>query len=218
MEAQQSFYPGYEIVTRGIFYGARLISSQLGTEFTSGKYDNIKKVYSIWICMNAPKYIGNAVSEYSLRKKDLIPGIPDHPYAYDKLTVVLICLDRRSKEKSELTSMLNILLSPELLAADKIDQLSNRFHFQMNIPLGKELNQMCNLSDYVEALGMEKGRLLTLIEITQKKHRKNKKPDEIADFLEEDPAMIRKIYLLIQENPDSDSQEILEKLTENMPA
>lgn len=223
VEAQQSFYPGYEIVTRGIFYGARLISSQLGTEFTSGKYDNIKKVYSIWICMNAPKYIGNAVSEYSLRKKDLIPGIPDHPHAYDKLSIVLICLNRNNnKENSELTSMLNILLSPDLPAADKIDQLADRFQFQMNIPLGKELNQMCNLSEYVVELGIQKGieqgRLLSLIELTQKKFRKNKTSEEIADFLEEDPAMIRKIYLLIQENPDSDSQKILEKLTENMPA
>lgn len=92
----------------------------------------------------------------------------------------------------------------------------------MNIPLGKELNQMCNLSEYVVELGIQKGieqgRLLSLIELTQKKFRKNKTSEEIADFLEEDPAMIRKIYLLIQENPDSDSQEILEKLTENIPA
>ncbi len=88
----------------------------------------------------------------------------------------------------------------------------------MNIPLGKELNQMCNLSEYVVELGIQQGRLLSLIELTQKKYRKNKTPEEIADFLEEDPAMIRKIYLLIQENPDSDSQKILEKLTENMPA
>ena len=32
LEAQKSYYPGYEIVTRGIFYDARMISAQLGTE------------------------------------------------------------------------------------------------------------------------------------------------------------------------------------------
>lgn len=47
--------PGYDIVTRGIFYAARLISAQSGTEFTHSHYDDIKKVYSIWLCMNAPK-------------------------------------------------------------------------------------------------------------------------------------------------------------------
>lgn len=31
--------------------------------------------------MNAPDYIGNAISEYSICKKDRIPGIPDEKRA-----------------------------------------------------------------------------------------------------------------------------------------
>ena len=57
IEAQKSFYPGYEIVTRGIFYCARMISAQSGVEFTSSDYNGIRKVYSIWLCMNAPRKI-----------------------------------------------------------------------------------------------------------------------------------------------------------------
>ena len=212
IEAQQSFYPGYAIVTRGIYYGARLISSQMGTEFMAGQYNDIKKVYSIWICMNSPKYIGNAISGFSIQKNDLIPGIPDDPKSYDKLTVILICLNRNTTEKSELTMMLNTLLSPELPAARKIQNLKNKFQIDMEVHIGKELNQMCNLSDYVEELGIEKGRLLTFIEIVQKQNRKNAQPDEIADFLGEDPALIRSIYLLVQEAPDSSSKEILDKM------
>lgn len=159
IEAQQSFYPGYAIVTRGIYYGARLISSQMGTEFTAGQYNDIKKVYSIWICT---------------------------------------------------------LLSPELPAARKIQNLKNKFQIDMEVHIGKELNQMCNLSDYVEELGIEKGikkgRLLNLIEIVQKQSRKNAQPVEIADFLGEDPALIRSIYLLVKEAPDSSSKEILDKM------
>ena len=82
----------------------------------------------------------------------------------------------------------------------------------MEVHIGKELNQMCNLSDYVEELGIEKGRLLTFIEIVQKQNRKNAQPDEIADFLGEDPALIRSIYLLVKEAPDSSSKEILDKM------
>ncbi len=74
VEAQKSFWPGYELVSRGIFYGARMISAQLGTEFQIPNYNDIKKVYSIWICMNTPQYIGNAVSEYHIVKEDPIPG------------------------------------------------------------------------------------------------------------------------------------------------
>ena len=75
-----------------------MISAQLGTEFEIPEYDKIKKVYSIWICMNAPKYIGNAISEYKLEKTDLIPGIPDRRKEYDKLSIVMVCLNTKKKQ------------------------------------------------------------------------------------------------------------------------
>lgn len=40
---------------------------------------------------------------------------------------------------------------------------------------------MCNLSDYVEELGIEKGRLLTFIEIVQKQLKKNRSAEETAE-------------------------------------
>lgn len=49
VEAQKSFYPGYDLVTRAIFYCARMLSAQLDTEFTAQNYNDIKKVYSIFI-------------------------------------------------------------------------------------------------------------------------------------------------------------------------
>jgi hypothetical protein len=52
IEAQKSFYPGYDLVTRGIIYPARLLSEQMDVEYTADNYDGAKKVYSIWICMN----------------------------------------------------------------------------------------------------------------------------------------------------------------------
>ena len=64
VEAQKKFYLKYRIVTRGIFYGARMLSEQLDREFTYSEYGKLKKVYSIWICMNAPLHIGNALTEY----------------------------------------------------------------------------------------------------------------------------------------------------------
>ena len=39
VEAQKDYYPGYQLPTRGIFYCARMISSQLGTEFSGSDYD-----------------------------------------------------------------------------------------------------------------------------------------------------------------------------------
>ena len=50
---------------------ARMISAQSGVEFTSSDYNGIRKVYSSWLCMNAPRKIGNAISTYSLCKQEI---------------------------------------------------------------------------------------------------------------------------------------------------
>ena len=42
--------------------------------------------------------LGNAISTYRITKEDPLPGIPDEKRTYDKLTVVMICLNAESKE------------------------------------------------------------------------------------------------------------------------
>ena len=54
--SKNDFYPGYPIVKRNLYYCCRLVSSQYGTDFTNSHYEKIKKVYSIFICMNPPNY------------------------------------------------------------------------------------------------------------------------------------------------------------------
>lgn len=198
VEAQKEFRPGYSLITRGIFYGARMLSSQKGTEFTGRDYDNIRKVYSIWICMNAPDYIGNAISYYNIQKSDAIPGIPDEKETYDKISVVMICLNPKSEKGNRLTKMLGILLSPRLETRVKIHQLEHEFDIPMENDMGEELNQMCNLSDYVEELGIEKGIEKHLSQQVKKKLAKGKSIEEIADELEEDEETIRRILKNIE--------------------
>lgn len=206
VEAQKAFYPGYSLTTRGVFYGARMISAQKGTEFTGSDYDRIRKVYSIWICMNAPNYIGNAISTYRITKEDPLPGIPDEKRTYDKLTVVMICLNAESEKGNPLTRMLGVLLSPKIKAQNKIRQLEEEFAIPTkNEEMGEELNQMCNLSDYVEELGIQKGlergleqgleqgkEQLLRLQI-EKKLAKGLSPAEIAEALEEEEETIRRM-------------------------
>ena len=52
VEAQKDEPKGYEILNRAIFYVSRLISSQKERDFENSSYDDIKRVYSIWVCMN----------------------------------------------------------------------------------------------------------------------------------------------------------------------
>ena len=55
IEIQNNDKPGYPIPKRGIYYGARMVSSQRGTLFRDQKYGKIKKVVSIWICENTAR-------------------------------------------------------------------------------------------------------------------------------------------------------------------
>ena len=155
VEAQKKYHTGYSLTTRGVFYGARMISAQLGTEFEIPEYDKIKKVYSI--CMNAPQYIGNAISEYKLEKTDLIPGIPDRRKEYDKLSVVMVCLNTKKETEDQFLGMLQTLFNTELAEKEKKERLEQEYEIQMENGFGKELSLMCNLSDTVEERGIQKG-------------------------------------------------------------
>ena len=58
-----------KIVKRNLYYCCRLVSSQYGTEFTNSHYEKIKKVYSIFICMNPPNYGKSTINQYSIQEE-----------------------------------------------------------------------------------------------------------------------------------------------------
>lgn len=70
VEAQKDEPGEYEILNRAVFYVSRLISSQKERDFENSSYDDIKCVYSIWICMN--------IIMIGLAKE-----LPEHDEAYE---------------------------------------------------------------------------------------------------------------------------------------
>lgn len=157
IEAQKDFFKRYDLVTRGVFYGARMISSQKDREFSGDDYDSIKKVYSIWICMNAPEYAQNTITSYKLHQKKIF-GDYSGKARFDILEVIMICLGKTDrKESSDLIDMLSVLLSDKIYAADKKVILENEYGINSTENMDKELREMCNLSDLVEERAMEHG-------------------------------------------------------------
>lgn len=157
VEAQKSFYPGYHIETRGVFYAARGISAQKHREFENSAYDSIKKVYSIWLCMNAPQAIGNAISEYSFCKKDILPGIPDNREAYDKMTVVIVALNQKAGSTDRFIELMNTLISTTMSVNDKRMRLEYDFGIHVSSDMEERMNDMCNYSDLIEEEAMKRG-------------------------------------------------------------
>ena len=53
IEIQKDEPTEYKILNRAIFYVSRMISSQKQRDFMNSDFDNIKQVYSIWLCLNS---------------------------------------------------------------------------------------------------------------------------------------------------------------------
>ena len=144
---------GRFVVNRGIFYAARLLSAQLNTEFTnngsdSAQYDNMKKVYSIWICMDCPEDKKDSIVSYSLKPEILYQGNNrlNIDYTYDYVGVVVVHLTGNPEcSQNQLIGMLDTLLS-EMDAKAKKQKLQEEFQLPMTVEIDQEVSDMCNLS------------------------------------------------------------------------
>jgi len=168
VEAQNKYYPGYDLVTRGIFYCARILSSQLDTEFNGENYDAIKKVYSIWICKNVPNYAKHTITEYKITPHK-IWGNFSGKVRYDLLSVITVHLGNSNNEENPLIRLLDTILSEELSITEKEDILENEFDIQRYFDEKGGLNTVCNLSVGILEKGIEQGKIITLYDLYKNK-------------------------------------------------
>ena len=158
IEAQSQFYLSYPLIKRGVFYGSSIISGQYGTEFPNSEYQKIKKVYSIWLCRNVPKYLENTISSYDTKETIIVGKSKQQKINYDLLSVVMVYLGQPEDEtQSNVLKMLNTLLSEEVPADEKIEFLQTEFGIPATEKFKEEMETMCNLSLGIEQKGIEKG-------------------------------------------------------------
>ena len=157
VEAQKDEPGEYEILNRAVFYVSRLISSQKERDFENSSYDDIKCVYSIWICMNMEE---NTMSHIHLTKEDLI-GSYEWKGNLDLLNIIMIGLAKELPEHDEtyeLHRLLGALLSRELTVDEKLDIIGNEYDIPLEENFRKDMSTMCNLSQGVKEEGIAIGR------------------------------------------------------------
>ena len=157
VEAQKDEPGEYEILNRAVFYVSRLISSQKERDFENSSYDDIKCVYSIWICMNMEE---NTMSHIHLTKEDLI-GSYEWKGNLDLLNIIMIGLAKDLPEHDEiyeLHRLLGALLSRELTVDEKLDIIGNEYDIPLEENFRKDMSTMCNLSQGVKEEGIAIGR------------------------------------------------------------
>ncbi len=162
IEVQKDYNPGYSLLKRGIYYCSRLISRQLGTEFTKSDYDKIKKVYSIWICTNSNADYANTVTSYDFhrRVKHGKPAVDEEKdkKEYDLMSLNMICIgDSESEEYSDIIEFLGTLLSNTLSNKERKTTLNKKYEMPMTESVDEEVESMCNLSSAVFERGDKHG-------------------------------------------------------------
>ena len=157
VEAQKDEPSDYKILNRAVFYVSRLVSSQKERDFENSSYDDIKSVYSIWICMNMEE---NTMSHIHLTKEDLI-GSYEWKGNLDLLNIIMIGLAKELPEHDEtyeLHRLLGALLSRELTIDEKLDIIGNEYDIPLEENFRKDMSTMCNLSQGVKEEGIATGR------------------------------------------------------------
>ena len=157
VEAQKDEPGEYEILNRAVFYVSRLISSQKERDFENSSYDDIKCVYSIWICMNMEE---NTMSHIHLTKEDMI-GSYEWKGNLDLLNIIMIGLAKELPEHDEtyeLHRLLGALLSRELTVDEKLDIIGKEYDIPLEENFRKDMSTMCNLSQGVKEEGIAIGR------------------------------------------------------------
>ena len=185
IEAQKDEPTEYKILNRAIFYVSRLISSQKERDFVNTNYDDIKQVFSIWICMNMDD---NSLSHIHLTKDELLKPC-NWKGNLDLLNIVLIGITNEipeHDEKYEMHRLIGALLSSELKEQEKLDIIEHEY----NIPISQEFREdvriTCNLSTGIEERATERATEKTSEKFILNMYKKGYTLDQIADVAETD--------------------------------
>ena len=158
VEVQMDFNSHYPQTSRAEYYSAWLISSQKDREFTDSHYGDIKKVYSIWVCTNPPKYRENTIYITSVMMKERSGRMGRPIKGYGLQRTAFIMLGNEEKKGAEgVLRLLDVLFRSDKDVEERKRILEEEFHIAMNEDMEMEVRQMCNLSKGVENRGIRKG-------------------------------------------------------------
>ena len=187
IEAQKDEPTEYKILNRAIFYVSRLISSQKERDFVNTNYDDIKQVFSIWICMNMDD---NSLSHIHLTKDEMLKPC-NWKGNLDLLNIVLIGITNEISEhdeKYEMHRLIGALLSSELKEQEKLDIIEHEYNIPISQEFREDVSIMCNLSQGIEDKAIAK--------IVMNMYKIGYTPNQIADAVgvsvDEVEAIIKK--------------------------
>ena len=191
LEAQKDEPTSYHILNRAVFYVSRLVSSQKERDFVKTNYNDIKRVFSIWVCMNMDE---NSMDYVHLMDDKLLGSYP-WKGGLDLLNIVLIGIANELPEhddKYELHRLLSTLLSAELTVDEKLGIIKTEYSIPVDEKLRKDMSAMCNLSQGIRENATDNA----ITGVIMNMHRDGYSSEQIARIvektIEEVEAVIKK--------------------------
>jgi len=158
LEAQKGEPVDYHILNRAVFYVSRLILSQKERDFVKMNYNDIRRVYSIWVCMGMDE---SSMAYVHLTKDDMLGSSPWEG-GLDLLNIVMIGIADELPEhddKYELHRLLSAVLSMELSVDEKLGIMETEYGILLEDKIREDVVTMCNLSQGIREKGRTEGRI-----------------------------------------------------------
>ena len=220
IEAQKDEPTSYHILDRAVFYACRLVSSQKERDFAGINYNEIKRIFSIWICMN----MNENIMDYIHLTDDKLLGCYPWKGRLNLLNIVLIGITSElpdHDDKYELHRLLSTLFSTKLSVREKLDIIETEYNISVNDKFRKDVDTMCNLSQGIREMGEAEGEARGRAEgeareraegeargraegearMIMNMHQKGYTPEQIADIaeksIEEIEAIIKQKELIL---------------------
>lgn len=216
-EIQIDDNPGYSLVRRGIYYTCRILARQKNAAdgFENSNFNDIQKVYSIWICPVHKKEKNDVINIYHIEEKCLKKEWHCPQKDYDLMELIMLYpgtqYDYDQGEKHGLLEMLNILFTMKISAEEKKRLLEKNYGIIMTKNMDEEVEYMCNLSEGIlkqgleqgleqgieigKAQGIQEGELISAIKLTKNLIKSSKIDVYKAMALLDLPQDIRKIVI-----------------------
>ena len=83
-------------------------------EFLGSDFNKLKKVYTIWICLNVPEAEAGTATGYRMIKEDLIGKYTDKPEDYDLQRMVIARKVQRGSTNQYRLNILNLKLNNKI--------------------------------------------------------------------------------------------------------
>lgn len=183
IEAQKDEPTSYYIQNRAVFYACRMVSSQKERDFTGMNYNDIKKVYTIWICMNQKE---NSLNYLHLTNEKLM-GKTAIEKAGDLIHIILLGLAKNLPpytEENKLHRLLGALFTNELTADEKISIIESEYNIEAKNELRKDVRKVSGLGESLVESAAEEAWERSKIKFIINMNEKGYTIEQIADVTE----------------------------------